>query len=79
MTPPVPVITVLEKSPTTNEFLLTFVADPGAYFTILTSTNVATPLTNWTSTGSVLAESSTNTVELTSSTDCRFWLLRRGQ
>ncbi len=79
VTPPVPVITVLEKSPTTNEFLLTFVADPGAYFTILTSTNVATPLTNWTSTGSVLAESSTNTVELTSSTDCRFWLLRRGQ
>jgi hypothetical protein len=65
--------------PFTNEFLLTFVADPGAYFTILTSTNVATPLTNWTSTGSVLAESSTNTVVLTSSAEYRFWVLRRGQ
>jgi hypothetical protein len=79
VTPPVPVITALERAPTTNEFLLTFVADPGAYFTILTSTNVATPLTNWTAAGSVLAESSTNTVELTSSADYRSWLLRRGQ
>ena len=79
VTPPVPVITALEKSPTTNEFLLTFTADPGAYFTILTSTNVATPLTNWTSAGSVLAESVTNTVELTSSAEHRFWVLRRGQ
>ncbi len=79
VTPPVPVITALEKSPTTNEFLLTFAADPGANFTILTSTNVATPLTNWTSAGSVLAESSTNTVELTSGAPQRFWLLRRGQ
>ncbi len=75
VTPPAPVITALEKSPTTNEFLLTFVADPGAYFTILTSTN----LTDWTAAGSVLAESSTNTVQLTSSAEHRFWALRRGQ
>lgn len=79
VTPTAPVITASEKSPTTNEFLLTFVADPGAYFTMLTSTNVATPLTNWTSAGSVLGGSSTNTVVLTSSADSRFWLLRRGQ
>lgn len=79
VTPPVPVITALEKAPTTNEFLLTFVADPGAYFTIVTSTNVATPLTNWVAAGSVLAESSTNTVLLTSTADVRFWCLRRGQ
>ncbi|HOA63218.1 MAG: hypothetical protein BWX48_01129 [Verrucomicrobia bacterium ADurb.Bin006] len=79
VTPLAPVISALEKSPTTNEFLLTFVADPGAYFTILTSTNVATPLTNWTNAGSVLAESSTNTAQLTSSAEQRFWLLRRGQ
>lgn len=77
--PPAPVITALEKSPSTNEFLLTFVADPGAYFTILTSTNVATPLTNWTSAGSVLAESVTNTVQLSSTAEYRFWALRRGQ
>lgn len=79
VTPTAPVITVLEQSPTTNEFLLTFLADPGAYFTILTSTNVATSLTNWNSAGSVLAESSTNTVVLTSAAEYRFWLLRRGQ
>lgn len=75
VTPPAPVITALEKSPSTNEFLLTFVADPGAYFTILTSTN----LTDWTAAGSVLAESSTNTVQLTSADEYRFWRLRRGQ
>jgi len=79
VTPPVPVITTLEKSPTTSEFLLTFLADPGAYFTILSSTNVVTSLTNWTAVGSVLAESSTNTVSLTSTDDVRFWCLRRGQ
>jgi len=75
VTPPAPVITALEKSPSTNEFLLTFVADPGAYFTILTSTN----LTDWTAAGSVLAESGTNTVQLTSADEYRFWRLRRGQ
>jgi hypothetical protein len=79
VTPPAPVITALEKSPTANEFLLTFTADPGAYITILTSTNVAAPLTNWTVAGSVLAESVTNTVQLTSSAEYRFWALRRGQ
>ncbi|MBK9138200.1 MAG: S8 family serine peptidase [Verrucomicrobia bacterium] len=79
VTPPAPVITALEKSPSTNEFLLTFVADPGAYFTILTSTNVATPLSNWTSAVSALAQSVTNTVVLTSSAEHRFWALRRGQ
>jgi hypothetical protein len=79
VTPPVPVITALEKSPSTNEFLLTFVSDPGAYFTILSSTNVGTSLTNWTAVGSVLAESSTNTVYLTSTNEVRFWCLRRGQ
>lgn len=78
-TPPVPVITALEKSPTTNEFLLTFVADPGAYFTILASTNVATPLANWTAAVSVLSESRTNTVPLMSPAGVRFWRMRRGQ
>lgn len=75
VTPPAPVITALDKSPNTNQFLLTFVADPGAYFTVLSSTN----LLNWTTNGSVLAVSSTNTVLLTSSDPVRFWRLRRGQ
>lgn len=73
MTPPAPVITGLDKSPGTNQFLLTFAADPGAYFT--SSTN----LVNWTTNGSVLAASNTNTVSLTSNDPNRFWRLRRGQ
>jgi hypothetical protein len=75
VTPPAPVIIALQRSPGTNEFLLTFVADPGAYFTILTSTN----LMDWTVVRSVLAESTTNTVSVTSHADVGFWRLRRGQ
>jgi hypothetical protein len=75
VTPPAPVIIALQRSPGTNEFLLTFVADPGAYFTILTSTN----LTDWTVVRSVLAESTTNRVSVTSQADVCFWRLRRGQ
>lgn len=44
MAPPPPEITALDKSPNANAFLLTFAADPEAYFAILTSTN----LINWT-------------------------------
>ena len=75
VTPPSPVITALNKSPSTNQFLLTFLADPGAYFTILRSTN----LTAWTTNGSVLAAASTNSVLLTNSDPVCFWRLRRGQ
>lgn len=75
VTPPSPVITALNKSPSTSQFLLTFVADPGAYFTILRSTN----LTAWATNGSVLAAASTNSVLLTNTEPICFWRLRRGQ
>jgi hypothetical protein len=75
VTPPSPVITALNKSPSTNQFLLTFLADPGAYFTILRSTN----LTAWATNGSVLAAASTNSVLLTNTEPICFWRLRRGQ
>ena len=75
VTPPQPVITSLVNSPTTNQLLLTFQSDPGAYFTILTSTN----LINWTTNGSVFAASTTNVVLLNSNDPYRFWRLRRGQ
>ena len=75
VTPPAPVITALNKSPSTSQALLTFVADPGAYFTILRSTN----LTAWTTNGSVLAAANTNSVLLTNSDPICFWRLRRGQ
>jgi len=73
--PEPPVITELAKSPTANEFLLTFEADPGAYFTIEGSTD----LINWIEEGSALAEDVSNTVFLTCADPYRFWRLRRGQ
>jgi len=73
--PEAPRITELAKSPTANEFLLTFEADPGAYFTIEGSTD----LINWTEEESVLAEDVSNTVLLTSTDPYRFWRLRRAQ
>jgi hypothetical protein len=73
--PEPPRITELAKSPTANEFLLTFEADPGAYFVIQGSTD----LINWTEDGTVLAEDVSNTVSLTSANPYRFWRLRRAQ
>lgn len=73
--PEPPRITELAKSPTANEFLLTFEADPGAYFVIQGSTD----LINWTEDGTVLAEDVSNTVSLTSTDPYRFWRLRRAQ
>jgi hypothetical protein len=57
--------------------MLTFTADPGAYFTIQSSTDLVT----WTDVGSVLAEQVTNAVLVTSTTGeiRRFWRMRRGQ
>lgn len=60
-----------------NHILPITAADPGAYFTIQTSTDLAT----WTDVGSVLAEEVSNSVLVTSNTGetCRFWRMRRGQ
>jgi hypothetical protein len=69
------VITELAKSPTAEEFLLTFQADPGAYFTVEGSTD----LINWGEEGSALAEDVSNTVLVTCTDPYRFWRLRRGQ
>lgn len=73
--PEQPLVTQLAKSPTANEFLLTFEADPGPYFTIEGSTD----LINWTEEESVLAEDVSNTVLLASTDRYRFWRLRRAQ
>ena len=77
VTPALPKITEVAKSPTGNQALLTFTADPGAYFTIQSSTDLVT----WTDAGSVLAEAAVNTVEVpTNPGDTRrFWRMRRGQ
>lgn len=70
-------ISDLALSPTSTELLLTFIADPGAYFTIQTSTDLLT----WTDVGSVLAEQAMNSVlvNINSNETSRFWRVRRGQ
>ena len=77
VTPELPTITGLAKSPTAGQFMLTFTADPGAFFTIQTSVN----LSSWTNVGSVLAEQVTNSVVVTTGTTepKRYWRLKRGQ
>jgi hypothetical protein len=77
VTPELPRITNLAQSPTATESILTFTADPGAYFTIQSSTDLET----WADAGSVLAEEATNSVLVTSTTGetRRFWRMRRGQ
>ena len=70
-------ITSLAASPTANQYLINFNADPGAYFTVQTSTDLVT----WTDVGSVLAEQMANSVIATASGSDpkRFWRMRRGQ
>lgn len=77
VTPELPTITSLASSPTATEFILTFTADPGAYFMIQSSPDLVT----WTDAGSVLAEAVTNSVIVTSGVgDSKFfWRMRRGQ
>jgi hypothetical protein len=77
VTPELPTITSLAASPTATEFILSFTADPGAFFTIQSSPDLVT----WTDVGSVLAETVTNSVIVTSGVgDPKlFWRMRRGQ
>lgn len=77
VTPELPTITSLASSPTATEFILSFTADPGAFFTIQSSPDLVT----WTDVGSVLAETVTNSVIVTSGVgDPKlFWRMRRGQ
>ena len=77
VTPELPTINSLAASPTATEFILSFTADPGAFFTIQSSPD----LVIWTDVGSVLAETVTNSVIVTSGVgDPKlFWRMRRGQ
>ncbi len=68
-------VTSLTYSPSSNQTLLTFTADPGAYFMVQTTTNLST----WTDLGSCIIDSVTNSVLVTnqSAEVARFWRLRR--
>lgn len=77
VTPELPQITQIEKAPATDEFIVAFTADPGAYFTLESSTDLVT----WMDEGLVLAESDDNAILVDYDTvePRRFWRLRRGQ
>jgi hypothetical protein len=74
-TPLPPVFTAIEASPSGTNMLLTFTADPGAYFHLLTTTN----LVDWQTNATVKAEAVTNSVLVEAPDPYRFWLLRRQQ
>ncbi|MDH7502102.1 MAG: S8 family serine peptidase, partial [Verrucomicrobiota bacterium] len=74
-TPLPPVFTAIEASPSGTNMLLTFTADPGAYFHLLTSTN----LVNWQTNATVKAEAVTNSILVHAADPYRFWNLRRQQ
>lgn len=74
-TPLPPVFTAIEPSPSGTNVLLTFTADPGAYFHLLTSTN----LVNWQTNATVKAEAVTNSILVEATDPYRFWNLRRQQ
>ena len=74
-TPLPPVFTAIEASPSGTNMLLTFTADPGAYFHLLTSTN----LVNWQTNAIVKADAVTNSILVEAADPYRFWRLRRQQ
>ncbi|MCL4789672.1 MAG: hypothetical protein KJ070_23300 [Verrucomicrobia bacterium] len=70
-----PVFTAIEPSPSGTNVLLTFTADPGAYFHLLTSTN----LVNWQTNATVKADGVTNSVLVSATQPYEFFRLRRQQ
>jgi hypothetical protein len=67
----------IEISPVQNEFIVTYLSDPGAHYDIETSVD----LQNWTASDTTIAEPGVNTVMVTTqaSNPRRFWRLRRSQ
>lgn len=74
-TPVSPVFTSIEASPSGTNVLLTFTADPGAYFHLLSSTD----LVAWQTNATVRAEGVTNSVLVSSTQPYEFFRLRRQQ
>lgn len=74
-TPLPPVFTSIESSPSGTNALLTFTADPGAYFHLLSSSD----LTTWQTNATVKAEGVTNSVLVSSTQPHQFFQLRRQQ
>lgn len=69
-------VTHVIRSPSTNQFLIEFECDPGAYLHLETTTNLLTE-GSWTSSGILVTEAWTNAILTEYDTDVRFWRLRR--
>lgn len=75
-TPISPSISHLEVSPSTNEFLIEFACDPGAYLVLETTTDLMAE-DSWQVAGSLVTEGSANAVLFTTSEEVFFWRFRR--
>ena len=75
-TPLPPKVTHIERSLSTNQFLVEFECDPGAYLHLETTTNLL-PEGTWETAGTLVAESWSNAVLPEYDVDVRFWRLRR--
>jgi hypothetical protein len=65
----------LERAPSTDEFLVEFSCDPGAYLILETTTNLTA--NSWQPVGLVVTESSANAVLSNAEENMLFWRLRR--
>ena len=75
-TPLPPKVTHIERSLSTNQFLVEFECDPGAYLHLETTTNLL-PEGTWEPAGTLVTESWSNAVLPEYDVDVRFWRLRR--
>lgn len=75
--PLIPVIDSVEVSPAQDEFIFTYVSDPGAHYTIETSTTLE--VASWSEVGTTVAGSNVNTVmvDIPAGNTRRFWRLKR--
>jgi hypothetical protein len=72
-TPLPPTFTSIESNPSGTEMLVTFTADPGSYFHLLSSTD----LTTWQTNATVKAEGVTNAVLISATQPHEFYRLQR--
>ncbi len=74
-TPLAPEIAEFEQSPTNGTFLLSVKCDPGAHMQVESCTDLSSG--SWQTNGTFTTVANTNSVLVTSSSDVRFWRVRR--
>ena len=71
-----PKITHIERSLSTNQFLIEFECGPGEYLHLETTTNLL-PEGSWESAGTLVTEAWSNAILPEFDVDVRFWRFRR--